>query len=267
MIGRSELGRLAARAGVGEQAQEKDYVLAWLLAALSASGEKSVIFKGGTALRRVYFEGYRLSEDLDFTLVDMTPAIFEARIADWFPWLRNECGIEVSLADTEREEDSLKAMLRFVGPLGAAQAEREIKIDATSNEDLFFDAVHLPLLSPYSDLTQERRLWVYDLREIFAEKTRSLLQRTEPRDLYDLMNLAERDGSLAEQSFPAYQAKAEAKGLDPAALATRMTEAEAVFKKHWSRRLAMQLPRIPPFEEAWRRTRRALRQGGYLDEE
>lgn len=29
-----------------------------------------MIFKGGTALKKVYFEDYRFSEDLDFTLLD-----------------------------------------------------------------------------------------------------------------------------------------------------------------------------------------------------
>lgn len=93
MIERAQLGRLAAAAGVGEQAQEKDYVLAWLLAALSANGPKGAVFKGGTALRRTYFSDYRLSEDLDFTLDKVAPSEFEMAISSWFPWIRNECGI------------------------------------------------------------------------------------------------------------------------------------------------------------------------------
>lgn len=267
MIGRAELGRLAALAGVGEQAQEKDYVLAWLLAALSANGPVGAVFKGGTALRRVYFSDYRLSEDLDFTLDELTPAQFETAISGWFPWLRDACGIDVSFADrVERDAVSLKARLRFVGPLGAVGAAREIKIDANSDEQLVFEPRSLPLLSPYSDLAGDRRLPVYDLREIFAEKARSLLQRTEPRDLYDLVNLADRDASLAAKSLEAFQAKATAKGLDPSGLAARMAEAEPVFKKHWTRRLEKQLRQIPPFEEAWRKTKRALRQGGFLEE-
>lgn len=67
MIGRPELSRLAAANGVGERAQENDYVLAWILAARAAIGPRSLVFKGGTALRRCYFADYRYSEDLDFT--------------------------------------------------------------------------------------------------------------------------------------------------------------------------------------------------------
>ena len=49
---------------------EKDYALGWLLAGISAHKEISSqwLFKGGTCLKKCYFETYRFSEDLDFTL-------------------------------------------------------------------------------------------------------------------------------------------------------------------------------------------------------
>ena len=50
---------------------EKDYVLGWVLAAIAQHSETSAnwIFKGGTCLKKCYFETYRFSEDLDFTLL------------------------------------------------------------------------------------------------------------------------------------------------------------------------------------------------------
>jgi predicted nucleotidyltransferase component of viral defense system len=49
---------------------EKDYVLGWLLAAAASHSETSTnwVFKGGTCLKKCYFETYRFSEDLDFSL-------------------------------------------------------------------------------------------------------------------------------------------------------------------------------------------------------
>jgi predicted nucleotidyltransferase component of viral defense system len=49
---------------------EKDYVLGWLLAALSRNDEirNNWVFKGGTCLKKCFFETYRFSEDLDFSL-------------------------------------------------------------------------------------------------------------------------------------------------------------------------------------------------------
>ena len=70
MIGRPEISRLTGVGGVSEGAQEKDYVLAWRLAAQATLGPSSLVFKGGTALRRCYFPGYRYSEDLDFSADD-----------------------------------------------------------------------------------------------------------------------------------------------------------------------------------------------------
>ena len=54
---------------------EKDYVLAWLLAAVASHAETSTdwVFKGGTCLKKCYFETYRFSEDLDFSLTPRGP--------------------------------------------------------------------------------------------------------------------------------------------------------------------------------------------------
>ncbi len=50
---------------------EKDYVLGWLLAAVAQQAETAAhwVFKGSTCLKKCYFETYRFSEDLDFSLL------------------------------------------------------------------------------------------------------------------------------------------------------------------------------------------------------
>jgi predicted nucleotidyltransferase component of viral defense system len=47
---------------------EKDYVLGWLLASVSADAEAANrwVLKGGTCVKKCFFETYRFSEDLDF---------------------------------------------------------------------------------------------------------------------------------------------------------------------------------------------------------
>ena len=59
---------------------EKDYVLGWMLADIFAHEElaESWLFKGGNCLKKCFFETYRFSEDLDFTLRD------EAQIEEGF---------------------------------------------------------------------------------------------------------------------------------------------------------------------------------------
>lgn len=72
MIDRREILAIAAQTSLTPHVVEKDYVLGWLLAGIFAHEElaESWIFKGGTCLKKCFFETYRFSEDLDFTLRD-----------------------------------------------------------------------------------------------------------------------------------------------------------------------------------------------------
>ena len=70
MIDKREILDLAAQTSLNPHVIEKDYVLGWMLAGIYAREElaESWIFKGGTCLKKCFFETYRFSEDLDFTL-------------------------------------------------------------------------------------------------------------------------------------------------------------------------------------------------------
>lgn len=72
MIESKEINKVAAKNKVNDRQIEKDYVLSWVLFAISKNTilNKALVFKGGTVLKKAYFEGYRFSEDLDFTLID-----------------------------------------------------------------------------------------------------------------------------------------------------------------------------------------------------
>ena len=54
---------------------ERDYLLSWVLAGISAAPElrETLVFKGGTALKKCYFGDYRFSEDLDFSAREGVP--------------------------------------------------------------------------------------------------------------------------------------------------------------------------------------------------
>ena len=79
---------------------EKDYVLDWLLAGISNQKElaSAWVFKGGTCLKKCFFETYRFSEDLDFTIIDPGypdgefPANVFKEIAGW---VYEKTGIEL----------------------------------------------------------------------------------------------------------------------------------------------------------------------------
>ncbi len=141
-----------------------------------------------------------------------------------------------------------------------------MKFDANSDERIRTPVENRRILSPYSDLTEPSTVAVYSLIEIWAEKTRSLVQRTEPRDLYDLSELAAHDTEPPGQAWPVFLKKMEDKGLDRRRLLERLDSAEATFAKLWETRLADQVSSLPEFQETWRLVRRVLRGAGYLHE-
>ena len=72
MIRPAEIQKFAREKSVKDTQIEKDYLLTWVLFGISKNERltKVLAFKGGTVLKKVYFDEYRYSEDLDFTLVD-----------------------------------------------------------------------------------------------------------------------------------------------------------------------------------------------------
>ena len=71
MISKEDLRARAVEWQLRTGVVEKDYVLGWLLAGIGVQPESSHqwVFKGGTCLKKCFFETYRFSEDLDFSLL------------------------------------------------------------------------------------------------------------------------------------------------------------------------------------------------------
>src|SRR5580698_2774390 len=92
MIDRGEILSVATDLSLTPDVVEKDYVLGWLLAGIAAhpAMATSWVFKGGTCLKKCYFETYRFSEDLDFTLTDpahLTVEFLQPAFAEVSAWI------------------------------------------------------------------------------------------------------------------------------------------------------------------------------------
>lgn len=72
---RTRLQEMRKRLGTPWEVLERDYLLSWLLAGIGRKPElrDTLVFKGGTALRKCYFGDYRFSEDLDFSGLEGVP--------------------------------------------------------------------------------------------------------------------------------------------------------------------------------------------------
>ena len=108
MIRSAEIQTKAREARVRDQQIEKDYILSWILQGIANHKDLStkIVFKGGTVLKKVYFEGYRFSEDLDFTLVvEATNDQIFSWFRTMFMYVREEANIPLEIVDNNQHED------------------------------------------------------------------------------------------------------------------------------------------------------------------
>ena len=262
--------RLAARGGrrIPETVLERDYILSWLLVGLSRSPLRNCLaFKGGTALKKCYFAGYRFSEDLDFTLIHETPwEEIERHLAGVFDETRRASGVEIRLDHLDRQshENSHTFYLAYEGPLPAARG-KTVKTDITIRERIVLPLEKRPILrgyEEYRDLPGDARVRVYSLNEVAVEKTVALLDRArnEPRDLYDLWFLTSGGHVDLSDLVDPFARKLEFRGLTPAQVRKEFAAKEVRYKKLWQVRLAAQMAELPEFGAVYREVRRALRQ-------
>lgn len=263
MITQREISRTAFRTHKQDRVIEKDYIITWLLLGIASSPlAESLAFKGGTALKKIYFADYRFSEDLDFTVTgEVTDDEILTLLTQVFQGLNTEAAITARIDENKvtRRPTSLTVYIDFVGPLQGALGSRDIKMDFTLNEELIFPLDHKDILVRFSDCDSLcRSLHVYSLEEILTEKLCALIGRTEPRDLFDahfLLGL----GTLDYQSIPhAFKAKAAGKDVDPVKLSSVLREREATISRLWDIRLSLQVDSVPPIERVLRETRQAI---------
>ncbi|MBP6978152.1 MAG: nucleotidyl transferase AbiEii/AbiGii toxin family protein [Bacteroidales bacterium] len=249
---------MAARAGVRDTQIEKDYVISWICYGIANNPflRENLIFKGGTVLRKVYFPNYRFSEDLDFTFIGKIFDLIAIRSAfmELIDWVREESRITIAMKEeTQHETGNFTFYLSYTGPLGGAGANKDIKVDLSYDEII----CHIPdrqvIIHQYSDRkNSDNGILCYDLKEVIAEKMRSIMQRTAPRDLYDLWYLLVEEGLDIKDAVYCFHDKAKHKGYEPKDLITVLEKKKQIFTRHWNEHLSDQLTEIPDFEEVWR---------------
>jgi predicted nucleotidyltransferase component of viral defense system len=253
MISSGDVAKLATRLRVGQRVIEKDYVLSWLLVGIAESELRNELaFKGGTALKKVYYPDYRFSEDLDFTLRgDLPHNDLVQAFEPLFVWLKREVNLTLEVRREEQSIlDSTTLLVNYVGPLRASLGSRHVKADFTRGELLLHPLADGTLHAPsYDDYPTGVTLPTYSLEEILTEKLCALIGRTEPRDLYDvywLFEWGDVDLTFVPHSFAR---KCAHKGQDPTRLYDVLRGRRARFEKEWAIRLSVQVRELPEFNE------------------
>jgi len=264
MISREDIRARAAEWQLTVGVVEKDYVLGWLLAALAEHPEASQqwVFKGGTCLKKCFFETYRFSEDLDFSLLP------GARYsADELQGVLREVAARASVMSgiefppdmiVVRDRRNLQGAATFEGRIAyrgpmADPSFPRVRFDLTRNEPLLDGVARRSVFHAFPDmLPGGMTVGTYTIDELFAEKLRALAERTRPRDLYDVVFILENrpEALNVDRARELFREKCRGKQFpvpDSQALLS-IIRGSGELRSEWGNMLAHQLPELPPVD-------------------
>ena len=262
MITTAELHRVAEEEGLRFDQTEKDYVILWVLSGLIHSGmtKHGWVFKGGTCLRHCYYEGYRFSEDIDFSCkpggdnLDASLQLLQKTANH----VQRESGIRLAVREALTIPGDFQIEIPVEYSRGGARRQGlpQIKVHLTFDEPILDKPVVHVIKSRYTDLSPFK-VHSYTKKEIVVEKLRSLLQQQKkwprPRDLYDLWYIMCRSGEQFDwgELFPMFQEKCRIRDVKPDLAALTSADLKELNKNVWRDRLGPMLKELPDFDVVW----------------
>ena len=173
MVTKEEIINIARRQKLPVGTIEKDFVLTFVLKKLYESDLKdSLVFKGGTALHKLYLHK-RMSIDLDFT--ELKPVNIEE-----LKKIIEDKEIRSKIKEINKTSNSTKVVLNYESVL---EYKNSIILDISKREKPIMKLIKKQLKSPYFG---KITVLTFALEEMIAEKIRAIIQRNKPRDYLDL---------------------------------------------------------------------------------
>lgn len=266
MINKREILESASILQLNPSVVEKDYVLGWILAGINAHAalSESWVFKGGTCLKKCFFETYRFSEDLDFTLLDegqINEAFLQQTLSEVVAWVETESGLAMpanqlsfDVYTNPRGRISCQGKIGYRGPVSSTSGGwPKIKLDLTADEKLVLAPVKQEVFHPYTDRPEGGfRINSYAYEEAFGEKIRALGERTRPRDLYDVVNLYRHDDTRPAATVlrDVLRQKCDYKNIEIPTLGS-LEPHRSDLESMWENMLGHQLPSLPDVNDFW----------------
>lgn len=191
MIPRNQVGRFAHQTGSDLHIAQQDVVLLYALDALDeAEALSELIFKGGTYLRKMLLgNDGRFSEDLDFTNhgLEGNP---KAAVDTAFDAPHH--GVTFQIVDPyETDQGNWACTVAYEH----SWADGRFKLEVSFREQAFLDpALKEPVDQIYFDVLPFKPPEIPCMRreEAIAEKLRAVQQRSTERDLYDVVQYAQK---------------------------------------------------------------------------
>ena len=262
MITKAELHRVAQAQGLRFDQVEKDYVILWILSAISTNEIASIqwAFKGGTCLRHYFYSGFRFSEDVDFSCQASDANLLNAQsiLQQAAREIQGASGILIDVKDVKSTDNQTQVEILLEYSLRGSRRRGlpQVQSHLTFDEPLFTPTEVRRVTPDYSDL-HGFEIRTYSTVEIVAEKMRALIQQQEkwprPRDLYDLWYIFCKTGERfpREKIRELFDKKCQVRSVsaDPSLLtsdALREWNREA-----WEGQLAPTLQSLPDYDRAW----------------
>ncbi len=255
-----EIQSIAKKLRMEEVVMDKDWILGHFLNAMFSFPDisESFVFKGGTCLKKNYFQDYRFSEDLDFTLLNKDFNIDKSFFDKILKLAEQNSGAKFHLKNIKPQTyndipQGYEVTILFWGAfhkpnqdvLPVNRWQTKIKLDISFSEKVILKPDQHTIFHPYSDAEIITSIVpIYPLSEIVAEKLRSLMQRNRPRDIYDLHYLSKimKNDSYAE-ILKLLKQKSESKDIDCCKYADFVNQRKYKSNKRaWESSLAYHLP-------------------------
>ena len=179
MITKNELNKYCSVIGFNLAQVEKDYLQHLFLIFLSQYFSNELIFKGGTAMQKIYGLN-RFSIDLDFTQTKDFDISLISKIANSL----TDFGYETKFEEVKNLGKNF--IFKIKGPLyvNSLVSLCTLRLDISLRESILLDPKLIEIFPVYSDL-RPYNILVMDEREIMAEKVRTIMNRSKPRDIFD----------------------------------------------------------------------------------
>ena len=169
---------------------EKDYVLSIMLSLLANCNIRDkLIFKGGTAIKKMYFSDARFSIDLDFNFNEISIDSIKREIVDLIQSNAFDAVEFVKIKNEfeSKKKDVYRCMIEYKGPIKHT-LNQSVRLDFNSRESLFMNIQEKRLMDMYGSEMMHVTVPTMNLAEIFAEKCKALITRKEQKskDLFDI---------------------------------------------------------------------------------
>ncbi|EFK96343.1 protein containing DUF1814 domain [sediment metagenome] len=236
MITIEELNEIKERRKTNLYYEEKEYLQYIFLNAISRYPD--IVFKGGTCLR-ICYGLQRASEDLDFSSNLALPKIKDIvkRCLREFDFLN----IEYKIYSQKDFKGNIRIEIRFYGPLfnGHLNSTNTLKIDFNNQKVINLETKVINKL--FSDVPLFT-LNVLSEKEILAEKIRTMANRTQAKDIYDLWILNNKGVEIDKKLI---LKKLREEG-------SKLSDIKILSKSEYLQGLKNLITVIPPYEQVYK---------------